>query len=162
MKTIESIKSRDTVPLTFRWVWEHETDPKILRLQARLYWDSRSLSILWRAASQTTESLVTETDRNKAAGHRWASTSISMSAISDIPHRHLLFRYRKQICRTEKRHSDIGSVPISTSGFIPISDIEEKKCSPYRFEPMTLEMVTQRYNSKLLWRSINIGMSDIG
>jgi hypothetical protein len=58
--------------------------------------------------------------------HRWASTSISMSAISDIWHRHLLFQYRRQICRTEKRHSDIGSVPISTSEFIPISDIEEK------------------------------------
>ncbi len=29
--------------------------------------------------------------------HRWASTSISMSAISDIRHGHLLFRYRRQI-----------------------------------------------------------------
>jgi hypothetical protein len=55
------------------------------------------------------------------------STSISMSAISDIRHRHLLFRYRRQICRTEKRHSDIGSVPISTSEFIPISDTLKKK-----------------------------------
>jgi hypothetical protein len=53
--------------------------------------------------------------------HRWASTSISMSAISDIRHRHLLFRYQRQICRTEKRHSDIGRVQISTSEFIPIS-----------------------------------------
>ncbi len=59
--------------------------------------------------------------------HRWASTSISMSAISDIRHRHMLFRYRRQICRTEKRHSDIGTLPILTSEFIPISDIEEKK-----------------------------------
>jgi hypothetical protein len=42
--------------------------------------------------------------------HRWALTSILMSAISDIRHRHLLFRYRRQICWTEKRHSDIGSV----------------------------------------------------
>jgi hypothetical protein len=58
--------------------------------------------------------------------HRWASTSISMSAISDIRHQHLLFRYRRQICRTEKHHSDIRSVPISTSEFIPISNIEEK------------------------------------
>jgi hypothetical protein len=32
--------------------------------------------------------------------HRWASTSILMSAISDIRHRHLLFRYRKKICRS--------------------------------------------------------------
>jgi hypothetical protein len=59
--------------------------------------------------------------------HKWASTSISMSAISDIRHRHLLFRYRRQICRTEKRYSDIGSVLISTSEFITISDIEETK-----------------------------------
>ncbi len=39
--------------------------------------------------------------------HRWALTSTSMSAISDIRHRHLLFWYRRQICRTEKRHSYI-------------------------------------------------------
>ncbi len=58
--------------------------------------------------------------------HRWASTSISMPALSDIRHRHLLFQYQRQICRTEKRHSDIGTVPISTSEFIPISDIKEK------------------------------------
>ncbi len=52
--------------------------------------------------------------------HRWASTSISMSAISDIRHRHMLFRYRRQICRTEKRHSEIGTLPISTSEFTPM------------------------------------------
>jgi hypothetical protein len=63
----------------------------------------------------------------RGSRHRWASTSISMSAISDIRHRHLSSRYRRQICRIEKRYSDIGSVPISTSEFIPISDIEEKK-----------------------------------
>jgi hypothetical protein len=44
--------------------------------------------------------------------HRWALTSILMSAISDIRHRHLLFRYRRQICRTENCHSDTGRVPI--------------------------------------------------
>ncbi len=49
--------------------------------------------------------------------------------VGDIRYGHLLFRYRRQICRTEKRHSDIGSVPISTSEFIPISDIEEKNYS---------------------------------
>jgi hypothetical protein len=59
--------------------------------------------------------------------HRWASTLISLSAISNIRYRHLLFRYRWQICRTKKCHYDIRSVPISTSKFIPISDIEEKK-----------------------------------
>ncbi len=39
--------------------------------------------------------------------HRWASTSILMSVISNIRDRHLLFRYRRQICRTENCHSDI-------------------------------------------------------
>ncbi len=47
--------------------------------------------------------------------HRWASTSILMSAISDIRHQHLLFRYRRKICRTENCHSDIGRVPMFTS-----------------------------------------------
>jgi hypothetical protein len=54
-------------------------------------------------------------------GHRWASTSTLISAISDIQHRHLLFGYRKKICRTENCYSDIGRVPISTSESIPIS-----------------------------------------
>ncbi len=56
--------------------------------------------------------------------HRWASASILMSAISDIRHRHLLFRYRKRICRTDNCHYDIERVPISTSESIfryPIS-----------------------------------------
>jgi hypothetical protein len=57
--------------------------------------------------------------------HRWASTSILMSAISDIRHPYLLFR--RQIFQTEKLHSDIGSVLISTSEFISISDSEEIK-----------------------------------
>jgi hypothetical protein len=39
--------------------------------------------------------------------------SAFMSAISDIRHRHLLFRYRNKICRTKSSHSDIGRVPIS-------------------------------------------------
>jgi hypothetical protein len=45
-----------------------------------------------------------------------------MSGKSDIRHRHLLFRYRRQICRTKNCPSDIGSVTISTSESIPISD----------------------------------------
>ncbi len=55
--------------------------------------------------------------------------------VGDIRHQHLLFWYRRQICRTEKRHSDIESVPISTSEFVPISDIEEKTDST----PLPLE-----------------------
>jgi hypothetical protein len=58
--------------------------------------------------------------------HMWASTLILMSAISDIQHQHLLFRYRRQICRTENCHSEIGSVPISTSGPILISTLLKK------------------------------------
>jgi hypothetical protein len=53
--------------------------------------------------------------------HRWTSISILISAISDVRHQYLLFRYRKKICRTENCHSDIGSVPLSTSEFFPIS-----------------------------------------
>ncbi len=70
--------------------------------------------------------------------HRWASTSASMSAISDIRHQHLLFRYRKKICRTENCHSDIGRVPISTSESIPISDIKKIFFTSAGFEPKTL------------------------
>ncbi len=80
-----------------------------------------------------------------------------MSAISDIRHRHLLFRYRRQICRTEKRHSDIGSVLISTSEFIPISDF-----ALCRFESAPLGMVREGYNTELLRLSLLNGMSDIG
>jgi hypothetical protein len=92
--------------------------------------------------------------------HRWASTSISMSAISDIQHRHLLFQYRRQICRTEKRHSDIGSVPKSTSEFIPISDIEEKKILSCRFERAPLGMLSERFNTKLLQLYFQMGILD--
>jgi hypothetical protein len=70
--------------------------------------------------------------------HRWASTSTSISAISDIQHRHLLFRYRTKICRTENCHSDIGRVPISTSVSIPISDIQKILITSAGFEPKTL------------------------
>ncbi len=70
--------------------------------------------------------------------HMWASTSTSISAISDIRHRHLLFRYRKKICRTENCHSDIGRVPISTSESIPISDIQKIFITSAGFEPKTL------------------------
>ncbi len=55
-----------------------------------------------------------------------------MLEISDIRHRHLLFRYRNQICRTNPFHSDIGRVPLSTSASIryrtkSISDIPISK-----------------------------------
>jgi hypothetical protein len=60
---------------------------------------------------------------NSVSGlHRWASTLILMSAISDIRHRHLLFGYRRKICRTE----NCRFVPISTSESILLSDIYKK------------------------------------
>ncbi len=54
--------------------------------------------------------------RKEIIKHRWASTLILMSAISDFWH--LLFQYRKKICRTET------VIPISTSEFFPIYDIK--------------------------------------
>jgi hypothetical protein len=81
--------------------------------------------------------------------------------VGDIRHRHLLFRYRREICRTENRHSDIGSVPISTSKLIPISDIEEKNISSCRIEPTSLGTASERYNTKLLCLFVCIEMSDI-
>ncbi len=93
--------------------------------------------------------------------HRWASTSILK--IGNIRHRHLLFRYRRQICRTENQHSDIGSVPISTWEFIPKSDILKKNLiPPGRFQPVPLEPDSEHYNTKLRCLSIFIGMSDSG
>ncbi len=55
---------------------------------------------------------------------RWASTSIFMSEISDVRHRHLLFRYWKQICQTKNCHFDFRRVLISTSESILISNIQ--------------------------------------
>ncbi len=93
--------------------------------------------------------------------HRWASTSILMSAISAIQHRHLLFQYWRQICLLEKRHSDIGSVPISSSEFIPISDIDVKIISPTGLEPSPLRNLSNHYNTELLCLTVSIRMSDI-
>jgi hypothetical protein len=42
--------------------------------------------------------------------HRWARHQIFLSPISDIRHRYCLVRYRRKICRTEVRQSDIGSI----------------------------------------------------
>jgi hypothetical protein len=61
-----------------------------------------------------------------------------MSAISDIRHRHLLFRYRKKICRTENCRSDIGRILILISEFIPISDIQKIFIISAGFKPKTL------------------------
>ncbi len=85
--------------------------------------------------------------------HRWASTSTSMSAISDIRHRHLLFRYRKNICRTENCHSNIGRIPISTSESIPIS----KKYLSNQQDSNPRHLFSQP-----LWWFMNFWMSYIG
>ncbi len=77
-------------------------------------------------------------------------------------HRHLLFWHWRQICWTENHHSDIGSFPISTSEFIPISDIEEKKkiMPPSGFEPTPLGILNEHYKSKL-WCLSDIGQNFI-
>jgi hypothetical protein len=103
-----------------------------------------------------------------------------MSAVSDIRHWHLLFRYRKRICRTENCHSDIGRVPISTSESIPISDIQKIFITSAGFEPKTLVFSATvliyefldagyrikiysdiRYNVRLCSLQSDIGSSDI-
>ncbi len=76
----------------------------------------RSVAIFIRI----TEELYGSASSTLSINHRWESTSILTSAISDIRHQHLLFRYRKKICRTENWHSNIGRVPKPTSESIPI------------------------------------------
>ncbi len=93
-------------------------------------------------------------------GHRHRS-QCRRYPTSDIRHRHLFFRYRRQICRTEKRLSDIGSVPISPSELIPISNMEEIFFLVDSIST-SLGTVSERYNTKLLCLSIHIEMSDIG
>jgi hypothetical protein len=92
--------------------------------------------------------------------HRWASTLISMSAISDI-----------DIC-----YSDIGDKYVGLNNIIPISEVfwywhqssfryptlRNKNLSSRRFEPAPLAMVSEHYNIMLLCLYIQIGMSDIG
>ncbi len=98
--------------------------------------------------------------KNISLMHRWASTSISMSAISDI-----------DIC-----YSDIGDKYVGLKNVIPISEVfqyrhqsslryptlKKNKISPCIFEPAPLGTVSERYNTKLLCLSVSIGMSDIG
>jgi hypothetical protein len=85
-----------------------------------------------------------------------------MSAISDIRHRHLLFRYRKNICRTENRHSDVGRVPISTLELIPISDIKRKyHIISAGFELKSHAFTGERITPQLLCGSVNCVMLDI-
>ncbi len=58
-------------------------------------------------------------------------------------------------CQTEKRHSVIGSVPILTSEFILISDIEEKKkFHSADSKPAPLGMISECCNTKLLCLSV--------
>jgi hypothetical protein len=67
-------------------------------------------------------------------------------------------------------YSDIGNkydglknvIPISTSEFILISDIEEKIIPPSRFEPAPLGLVSEHYITVLLCLSASNRMSDIG
>ncbi len=86
--------------------------------------------------------------------HRWASTLILMSAISDIRHQHLLFLYRKKICRTENCRWDFD--------IRVYSDIQKIFFTSAGFEPNTLVFTGQRLTSQPLCWSMNIWMSDFG
>ncbi len=95
--------------------------------------------------------------------HRWASTLISMSAISDIRHRHLylLFRYWRQICRLKNsilipevfryRHQSSFRYPT----------LKKINISPCRFEPVPLWTISGHYYTKLPLLTIEGWMSDI-
>ncbi len=92
--------------------------------------------------------------------HRWASTSISMSEISDI----------------DISYSDIGDKYVGLKNVIPISEVfryrhqssfryptlKKKIISPQRFEPAPLGMVSEHYITALLYLSVRLRMSDIG
>ncbi len=92
--------------------------------------------------------------------HRWASTLISMSAISDIRHRHLLFRYRRQILKNVIPISEVFQYRHQSSFRYPI--LKKKNIPACRFESTSFGMVCKRYNTKLLYQSVCIEMSDIG
>jgi hypothetical protein len=91
--------------------------------------------------------------------HRWASTSISMSAISDI----------------DISYSDIGDKYVGLKNVIPISEVfryrhqssfryptlKEKIIYSCKFEPAPLGMVNECYTTALLYLSVRLGMSDI-
>ncbi len=84
--------------------------------------------------------------RNMYNRHRWASTSILMSAIFDIRHRHLLFRYWRQIRRTGKT-------------IIPILEVFRYRHQSSFWYPI---LNSEYYNIKLRCLSIQIRMLDIG
>jgi hypothetical protein len=89
--------------------------------------------------------------RHGRNGHRWASTSISMSAISDI-----------DIC-----YSDIGDKNVGLKNVIPISEVfryrhqssfrypilKKKNVLSCIFEPTSLGMISECCNTKLLYLS---------
>jgi hypothetical protein len=72
-------------------------------------------------------------------------------------------------------YSDIGDKYVGLKNVIPISEVfryrhqssfryptlKKKKISACRFEPTTLRMVSERYDTKLLWLPKQFRMSDI-
>jgi hypothetical protein len=81
-----------------------------------------------------------------------------MSAISDIRHRHLLFRYQRQKCRTENCHADIGSVAISTSESIPIFYILKNFTSWIRIRtPRNSKRALYHLPSVPIWKRWDVG-----
>jgi hypothetical protein len=84
-------------------------------------------------------------------------------------HRHRSQCRRYQTSDIDICYFDIGDkyvglknvIPISASELIPISDIEENKYLYLRFESMSLQTVSECYNTKLLCLSVLTEMSDI-
>jgi hypothetical protein len=96
--------------------------------------------------------------------HRWASTSALMSAISDIRHRYLLFRYRNKKCRTKSFHSDTS---FSSLGSNPSLHDKYLATVPLRYEDLQMMLSEIEYRSNV-YSDIryNVGLcalqSDIG
>ncbi len=85
-----------------------------------------------------------------------------MSVITDIWNRNLLFRYRRRICRTENRHSDMEVFRYWHQSSIRYPTLKKNIIPPIGFEPGPLAMVSECYNTKLKCLSIKMRMSDIG
>jgi hypothetical protein len=81
--------------------------------------------------------------------------------VTNIRHRHLLFRYRRQIYRIENCQSDIRGIPISTSEFILISVIYKKFLNTSGFEHSSLHTKCERYTTQLQYFSTIWLMLDI-
>ncbi len=100
----------------------------------------------------------------------------SMAVINIGGHRHRSQCRRYPTSDMDIFYSDIGDKYVGLKNVIPISEVfryrhqssfryrtlKKKNISLRRFKPMPLELVSRRYNTKLLWLSVYNRMSDIG